>query len=147
MRKSLWDARSRGELLTRLESLKPDSTPVWGKMNAPQMVAHLVKWMEMIDGTVTTAPRNLPIRHPGIKQLLIYWLPFPKGIPTAKELIVETPPDWETQYSALRHHIESFEKLDRNKLPAHPAFGKLTPEAWGVLGYRHTNHHLTQFGV
>ena len=30
---------------------------------------------------------------------------------------------------------------------AHPAFGKLSPRAWGVLAWRHTDHHLRQFGV
>jgi hypothetical protein len=29
----------------------------------------------------------------------------------------------------------------------HPAFGRLSPRAWGVLVYRHMDHHLRQFGV
>lgn len=28
-----------------------------------------------------------------------------------------------------------------------PAFGRLTRPAWGVLSYRHIDHHLRQFGV
>ena len=39
--KSLWHQTSRDELTSRLEKLSPDSKPQWGKMNAPQMVAHL----------------------------------------------------------------------------------------------------------
>jgi hypothetical protein len=31
--------------------------------------------------------------------------------------------------------------------PEHPAFGKLTERAWGVLVYRHMDHHLRQFGA
>ena len=31
--------------------------------------------------------------------------------------------------------------------PEHPAFGSLTHRAWGVLKYRHADHHLRQFGV
>ena len=29
----------------------------------------------------------------------------------------------------------------------HPAFGRLARRAWGVLAYRHLDHHLRQFGV
>jgi hypothetical protein len=31
--------------------------------------------------------------------------------------------------------------------PVHPIFGTLSPLAWGVLVYRHVDHHFTQFGV
>ena len=31
--------------------------------------------------------------------------------------------------------------------PAHPIFGPLTVRQWGVQGYKHTDHHLRQFGV
>lgn len=31
--------------------------------------------------------------------------------------------------------------------PLHPAFGTLSRRAWGVLGYRHVDHHFRQFGV
>ena len=29
--------------------------------------------------------------------------------------------------------------------PEHPFFGPLTRKDWGVLGYRHSDHHLRQF--
>jgi len=29
--------------------------------------------------------------------------------------------------------------------PEHPAFGALSRRAWGVLIYRHMDHHLRQF--
>src|SRR5438045_9746432 len=87
MPKTLWNAGSRQELLDRLGRLKPDARPLWGRMNAPQMVAHLVGWMRMATGELLTAPLNRPIRYPPLKQMIIYWLPRPKGVPTAPELI------------------------------------------------------------
>ena len=36
---------------------------------------------------------------------------------------------------------------EKTKWPDHPAFGSITGEAWGVLAYRHTDHHLKQFGL
>ena len=31
--------------------------------------------------------------------------------------------------------------------PDHPAFGPMSHKAWGKLVYKHTEHHLKQFGV
>ena len=148
MPRSIWNAQTRQELLDRLERLTPEATPLWGRMNAPQMLAHVADWMLMAKGELRTAARDLPIRHPPLKQLVIYWLPFPKGVPTAPELLVRVPSDWAIERAAVRQHVQSFDDLDPRTLWLdHPAFGKMTPTAWGVLGYRHTDHHFRQFGV
>lgn len=123
-------------------------TPRWGKMTAPQMLAHLTDWMMMAKGELPTLFRNGFLQFAPVKQLAIYWLPFPKGVPTAKELISRVPSDWKTERAALCNHMNSFETMHPDGTwPVHPAFGMLSPEAWGVLGYRHTDHHLRQFGV
>ena len=31
--------------------------------------------------------------------------------------------------------------------PAHPLFGPMTWREWGVATYKHTDHHLRQFGA
>jgi len=148
MKKSLSDARARQELLDRLERLTPETPARWGKMNAPQMLAHVADWMLMAKGELKAAAKKRPLRYPVIKQLAIYWLPFPKGVPTAPELIRKKPVVWAIEYAAVRHHLQSFENLDANTMwPEHPAFGKLTRTAWNVLGYRHTDHHFRQFGI
>ena len=144
----MWSSRSREDLLRRLNSLEPDAAPLWGKMTAPQMLAHLSGWMEMAKGTLPIQPRKLFLRYPGVKHLAIFWLPFPKGLPTAKELIIQNPLQWSVERAAVADGINSFEQFHPDGVwPLHPAFGTLTPRAWGVLGYRHTDHHLRQFGV
>lgn len=148
MQRSLSNARARHALLDRLARLSPEARARWGKMTAPQMLAHLVDWMLMAEGKLKTAPKLHPLRYAPIKQLAIYWLPFPKSVPTAPELIGREPLEWVIERDALRRHVESFAQLaSRSDWPDHPAFGKLTPQAWGVLGYRHMDHHLRQFGV
>jgi hypothetical protein len=148
MKKTLSDARARQELIERLDRLTPESTARWGKMSAPQMLAHVADWMLMAKGELKTAAKKRPLRYPVIKQLAIYWLPFPKGVPTAPELIRKKPVDWAIEYAAVRQHLQSFENLHANTMwPEHPAFGTLTPTAWNVLGYRHTDHHFRQFGI
>jgi hypothetical protein len=148
MPRTLWKAQYRDELISRINSLEPEAKPLWGKMSAPQMLAHLTDWMSMAKGQLPTKGRRLFLRYPVIKHLAIYWLPFPKGLPTAKELITRTPAEWSTERAAVCEGIESFERLHPDGVwPLHPAFETLTPAAWGVLGYRHTDHHLRQFGV
>jgi hypothetical protein len=94
------------------------------------------------------APKRLPIRYPPLKQLIIFCLPFPKSVPTAPELVSREPGEWSDEVSILRAFVEQAAGRDKaEQFPAHPAFGKLTPRAWGVLAYRHLDHHLRQFGV
>lgn len=148
MPKSIWNAHTRRALLERLERLSPEITPRWGKMNASQMLAHLMNWARMSTGELTTKEIRVPLRYPLIKQLVVYWLPFPKGVRTAPELIGREPEEWAVETVALRAHINSFDTREaKAEWPLHPAFGKLTPRAWGVLCYRHIDHHFRQFGV
>ena len=147
MQRSLSDARTRQELVDRLERLGPEAKPLWGKMNAPQMLAHLADWMLMAKGELKTAAKNRALRFPPLKQLVIYWLPFPKGVPTAPELISRKPLTWTIEHAAVREHVQSFEALNPAVWPKHPVFGEMTPTAWRVLGYRHMDHHLRQFGI
>ena len=148
MPRSLWNAQARQELLDRLERLAPEATPLWGRMSALQMLAHVADWMQMAKGELKAEARNLYLRHPPLKQLAIFWLPFPRGVPTAPELLVRGPSEWAVERAAVREQVQSFENLDPKALcPDHPAFGRMTPKAWGVLGYRHTDHHFRQFGI
>jgi hypothetical protein len=148
LQKSLSNARARQELLERLKRLDPKAKPLWGTMTAPQMLAHLSDWMLMAKGELKVAPKKRPLRFPPIKQLVIYWLPFPKGVPTARELITRRPSKWSVEQAAMRTHVEWFENVDPKTMwPEHPVFGTMTSRAWCVLGYRHTDHHLRQFGI
>jgi hypothetical protein len=148
MPKSLSNARARQELLDRLERLVPEAKPLWGLMTAPQMLAHLADWMLMAKGELKAAPKNRHLQYPPIKQLVIYWLPFPRGVPTAPELISREPSAWAIEHAAVRLHVQSFEELDPKVMwPEHPVFGKMTRNEWCVLGYRHMDHHLRQFGI
>ena len=146
--KSLWEESARRELKDRLGHLQATAQPRWGKFNAPQMLTHLGSAMRMANGEIRTASKNLPIRFTPLKQLIIYWLPFPKGAPTAPELLNREPGDWAEGVAEVRGQIDAFAARDPNApWPEHPAFGKLTTKSWGVLTYRHIDHHLRQFGA
>ena len=148
MPKSLWTESTRQEVVSRINRLTPDTKPLWGKMDARGMLSHLLDWMRMATGELPIRQRNLVIRHPPLKQFVIYWMPFPKGVPTAPELISRTSSDFAADVATLCSQIEAYGAMaTRADLPIHPAFGRMSNRAWGVLGYRHTDHHLRQFRV
>jgi hypothetical protein len=147
MPKSLSNARVRQEVLDRLGRLAPEATPLWGRMSAPQMLAHLADWMLMATGELEVAVIRRPLRYTPIKQLVIYYLPFPKSVPTAPELIKRKPSAWAVEHATVCRYVHSFENANQKELwPEHPVFGKMSSKAWGVLAYRHMDHHLRQFG-
>jgi hypothetical protein len=149
MTKTFWDATVREDICRRVERLTADSKPQWGKFNATEMLAHLNDAMRMAIGELPVQPKNLPIRYPPLKQLIIYALPFPKGAPTAPELIVRgSSADFAKEKAEFKGVAERLaQKRAGDVWPEHPAFGRLTHRAWGVLEYRHTDHHLRQFGL
>jgi hypothetical protein len=146
--KTMWQEATRNELADRVSRLTPAGAPRWGRLSAPRMMAHIVDSLKMAVGELDVPSKNLPLRYPPFKQLVIYWLPFPKNAPTAPELIARTAIDWELEVRLLMQLVDRFvARTPDGPWPRHPAFGAMTGRAWGVLVYRHTDHHLRQFGV
>ena len=146
--KSIWNTGEQRELKARIARLAPDARPRWGRMDAPRMLAHLCDAFRMASGDLVIPPKNVPLRFPPLKQLFLYVLPIPRGAPTAKELVTRQPADWHTDLRELQGRFD--ELLRRGPAAtadAHPAFGRMSGRAWGVLVYKHTDHHLRQFGV
>jgi hypothetical protein len=146
---TFWDAAARDEFCQRVARLKPDTPARWGKFNAAQMVAHLNDAMRMTCGDLPIPPRKTPLRYWPVRKLVIYVLPFPKGAPTAPELLARcASADLAAEQAEFRTLAErAAAKPSTDAWPAHPAFGPLTYADWGTLAYRHTDHHLRQFGV
>ena len=146
--KTMWNERDRRALAQRVAALRPEAAAQWGRMDAPQMVAHVTDCFRMAFGEFVCTPKHFPIRYPPLKQLVIYLFPFPKSAPTAAELVGRVPESWTGEVAALSALIDRFGREPRDRAwPDHPAFGTMNARSWGVLMYRHTDHHLRQFGV
>jgi hypothetical protein len=145
---TLWDEATQRDLLGRIDRVTDSSKALWGRFTADRMLCHLAESMKMANGEIVCAPKKLPIRFFPLKQLLIFVVPFAKGLPTAPELLAspETPVDAAKSElrAAMQRFIAAGPGAQRND---HPAFGRLTSRAWGVLTARHCDHHLRQFGV
>jgi len=148
MKKTFWDAEARDAALARIDRLTDATKPAWGKMTADRMLAHLAESMKMATGELRCESKKLPIRYFPLKQLIIYVAPFPKSAPTAPELLARQPREWAHDVSDVQDLLARAGSARTTEAwPEHPAFGRLSKRAWGVLIYRHMDHHLKQFGA
>ena len=138
----------RDAILVRVRRLSADAIPRWGKMSAPQMLVHITDAMRMASGDLAVRAKRHPVRLPVIKQLMLYVLPMPKNLPTAPELIARAPASLDEELRTFTEAVRRFAGRDPAAAwPDHPVFGSMTRQSWGALAHKHTDHHLTQFGV
>lgn len=146
---SILNDNDRTAIVQRIGSVTSASLPRWGRMDAKAMLTHLRDSALMALGELPVAGKGkrafqvFPIKH-----LILHVVPFPKGAPTAPELLV---PD-AAPVEAIRSELVSLvERIGTGPCegngPVHPLFGRLSFREWGVATYKHTDHHLRQFGA
>ncbi|MFZ9387672.1 MAG: DUF1569 domain-containing protein [Chitinophagaceae bacterium] len=146
--KNLFDPAVKQEIINRIQSLNPQSTRQWGKMNVSQMMAHLRKPIEIAYGT-HTPKGNLMLRliGPMFKSKLWDSTPYKQGLPTDPTFIMTgSEKEFETEKKALLELVHRFSE-DQIISERHPVFGKLTKENWSKATWKHLDHHLKQFGA
>ena len=143
------DAKDRRDLFERLGRLDPTSPPLWGRMSAPRMLAHLCDQMRMPFNDSPSGPLPGPPRVPILREAFLYYLPWPKGrVKGPPEAFVYEPGTWPSDLQKLTQLVEQFVNADpRRSWALHPNWGRLSRSQWGVFCYRHFDHHLKQFGV
>jgi hypothetical protein len=75
--------------------------------------------------------------------------PLRPGAPTDKTLIMADDRDLEAERLRLLGLIDRFVAAGPTGCTTHPHafFGRLTPDEWAILMYKHLDLHLRQFGV
>lgn len=150
--KNLFDATVANQVKTRLGELEPQSERRWGKMTAAQMLAHCSIGMQWAVGEVAPEKGALPVRLIGrlVKPMVFRNEdPMRRNSPTARSLVVADERDFAEERDRLSRLIDKFAAggpagCTRNP---HTFFGKMTPDQWAILTYKHLDHHLRQFGV
>jgi len=146
---SILNETDRAAIVNRMRSLSTSSTRRWGTMDVTGMLKHLHLSALMALGEMDVPSANKRAFHMfPLKHLLLYVVPFPKGAPTAPKLKPVDAASMEEERAAL---LELIERLGTGPSegagPAHPLFGLLTWREWGVVTYKHADHHLKQLGV
>ena len=148
---NLYEVARAEEVKERVARLRPDSQRLWGKMNAAQTLAHCSAAMEWAVGD-RIAPRMFVGRIIGriVKPMALRNdEPMRQNLPTSKDLVVNDDRDLRTERERLRGLIDRFVTAGPAGCTTHPHsfFGRLTPQEWATLMYKHLDHHLRQFGV
>jgi uncharacterized protein DUF1569 len=146
---TLFDEKTRAGVHARIDRLEAASPGLWGKMNAPQMVCHAADQLRVALGEIPTRPRPNFLRFRPLRQLFVYWLPWPKAkVPTVREMLTSQPTSWDGDLQALHGLVDRFADCrPEGDWAPHPAFGPIAGREWGRLCYKHLDHHLRQFAV
>ncbi|WP_260705963.1 DUF1569 domain-containing protein [Edaphobacter flagellatus] len=149
--KNLFEPARVEEVKERIAHLKPDSQRQWGKMNAAQAMAHCAGGLELAAGT-RLPPRLFMGRIIGaiVKPLALgNDEPMRRNSPTVPGLVMEDQRDLATEQERLYALIDRFAAAGPDGCTTHPHsfFGRLTPQEWAILMYKHLDHHLRQFGA
>jgi Protein of unknown function (DUF1569) len=149
--KNLFEVSAAKEVKERIGRLGPNNVRQWGKMTAAQAMAHCSTAMEWAVGDVLP-PRMFVgwILGPIAKKFALKdEKPMTRNAPTAKSLVVTDERDLEKESTRLCVLVDRFASGGPQRCTKHPHtfFGRLTPEEWATLMYKHLDHHLRQFGV
>ncbi|HYK42139.1 MAG TPA: DUF1569 domain-containing protein [Thermoanaerobaculia bacterium] len=147
---NLFDPAAREALLTRLSQLQPGAPRQWGKMGVAQMLAHCSVAMEAATGD---RPRKQMLIGKAISWMVRSKVlgdePFSKNSPTDPTFIVKDEKDFETERRRLADLVSRFCEAGRENASryTHSFLGRMSGDDWGVMMYKHIDHHLKQFNA
>jgi hypothetical protein len=147
--KSLFNTAERNEIIERIASINDNSEKQWGKMSAAQMLSHCQQPIRIGIGDLKLSTNLLfMILGPFIKKKLMKEEPFDKHLPTHKDFIIkEEPSSLTDERQKLIDLVNALNDKKDNLAVKHPIFGKMSPQQWDSLNWKHLDHHLRQFGA
>jgi hypothetical protein len=146
---TLFDPRVRESILGRISRLTPDRKALWGRFTAPEMVCHMSSALRQGLGELQAGPPSGRFAWFPMNWIVIHVVPWPKGkAKSPPEFLATRPTTWETDVGRLRDLVErSSARGPAGPWPASLEFGRISGRSWGVLEYKHLDHHLRQFGM
>jgi len=139
-------------MLSILNRLSSSKTPLWGKMNAQEMVEHLSDMLMMSRGTgnfsIDVDAETIARRQ----QFLSSDKEMAKNIavPFTKEIIVLRHDELELALDEFAEEWINFTEYYENNPSAsviHPYYGDLDFNLWLKMHDKHFMHHFKQFGL
>ncbi|MFY0654076.1 MAG: DUF1569 domain-containing protein [Cyclobacteriaceae bacterium] len=147
---SLYDEDEYAKIIQRIASLSSDSEPKWGSMTAAQMMAHCAEVIAVMHGKpLENTPFYVKIVKGVIRKLVVDDNPYPHNSKTHPQYKQTEEKDFLEEKKRLLNIMDEFvndppEEADQKE---HTLFGAMTREEKGWSMYKHTDHHLNQFGV
>ncbi|MCK0145300.1 DUF1569 domain-containing protein [Arenibacter sp. F26102] len=145
--KTIFDRNTIDELVQRIKSLQVNADAQWGKMDAYQMLKHCTMSEEMFQGKKQY--KRLFIGRlfgsMALKGILKNENTMKPNQPTHPEMKIKGTGNFENEKTKWIELLRSYSTF-LNPNFVHPFFGKMTKEQIGNYVYKHTDHHLRQFG-
>src|SRR5262245_45718801 len=129
--KNLFDPTVKQGIINRINRLESTKQPLWGKMNAAQMMAHCQMPMGVALGTHKLKTTFIfKLLGPLIKSMIYNNKPFKRNLQTHTSFVMTgTEREFETEKQKLITMVNNFTEANMVNEP-HPIFGKMTKEQW-----------------
>src|SRR5258706_4054793 len=152
MKRSLGDSKERAAVVSRLQTLAPESTRQWGRMTPHQAICHLSDSFRSMMNPVPITSRSNVFSRTFMRWIALHsGVPWPHGVKTMPEVDQEIcgtrPVEFERDRRELQALIEQFAQRTDVTLQPHPMLSRLSTDEWQRLSYVHIDHHLRQFGA
>ncbi|MCC5936582.1 MAG: DUF1569 domain-containing protein [Lunatimonas sp.] len=150
MRKTVLAKEFADTLIARAEQLDDACVALWGTMTVTEMLHHCnVTNQQVLSWEGTVRPATLWQRI--VKWFNLYLMPrFPKNVKGPKRYDMKGKVD-QARFAEERNqyiaYLRKFPHLRKPMYSPHPFFGPLSTKEWGMVIYKHLDHHLRQFGV
>lgn len=120
-------------------------------MNVYQMTTHCTIWNDWVLGRSNQTLRQGLLGKIFGKMALRSNTkddkPLGKNMPAGKLFtVIATAGNLDAQKATLSNQIAEYENFSNDGF-IHDFFGKMTKEEIGIFAYKHSDHHLRQFGV
>lgn len=146
------DTPTLDELIAAVDRLEPGTTPAWGKLNAPSMLEHCARFVDLYLGRLTVSrPIRIMARLIGplfLKRVLAKSpTATPKNLRTLGEISVD--PDLITEFEPAADRLRAGlrEVAGLSGVCQHVMYGDTDAETLQALVRHHTAHHFHQFGL
>jgi hypothetical protein len=145
---SFFEPTTYSELKSRLNKIPTDQKPSWGKMDAAQMMRHCQFPIQVALGKEDHPLKSNFIVKLLFKKMIYSDKPFKKNAPTPPAFQTNDERNFKIEKRKLAYWMKELyaDRENENRRP-HPVFGSYTKEQWGIMQWKHLNHHFEQFGV
>ncbi|WP_405410474.1 DUF1569 domain-containing protein [Maribacter sp. Asnod1-A12] len=134
-------------LTKRISNLKETDKAQWGKMDTYQMLKHCTLSEELFQGKKQYKRLIMGklFGKMALKGILKNKNPMKKNQPTHPEFKITGKGDFENEQKKWIELLNAYQNFS-NKNFTHPFFGEMSNDEIGQFVYKHTDHHLKQFG-
>lgn len=150
--RNLLNPADQSALVERLKTLHPGSRRNWGQMTIHQVLPHMADPLRLALGEKSATHNKSAFYNTFFGRMMAFYVPWPKGAPTAQEFIpgkgCTEPTSFEKDRNVLLQTLDRFTiHGSRSDYQPNPVFGNLSRRGWGRLMWRHVDHHLRQFSA